>query len=427
MSLREHREYLARKRNARIFWVFVLVAAAFFTMRWMGVAERERKLNSASLEDLELMAQAQPTDPDVRYRLAFRYTKQFQFAKALPLMEELAARDPRSFEYQFGYANVAAGMGKARLAVEQYLKALALRPNVASAHFAIARIFTEAGLHHNALPHYEKGARLDPKPRADYALWARSLTALGREEEALQRLMACLMVSNRNDDAAQLFVELCIRRKDWRTATQFLEGKINSMRAYPMGLERALLARVLLAQSQDERTVGYADDLCKVALTDEARRAIVYATAARCRLLLGDPKAARALLQMAAATDPAYEEAQELLIEANKALGDQKAARAAEARLAQLTAARREEERIRSSAAAGDHQALGRALQAAGLHGAAAEEFRLALAKKPGTAELEKLLTQSQMEALADLEKRKTEEIARKDAEAEAAFPLISK
>ena len=135
---------------------------------------------AASNKALELA----PRNPAVLNRAANLYNVLGRHEKALAFYRRILSDDPLSLFAHFNSANVLDRMGKLKEAVVEFKRHLELNPEDWGTHSRLAIIYLREGHPERAMEELE----LDPDPQMQ--AWARILVlpALGRGEEASQRL-----------------------------------------------------------------------------------------------------------------------------------------------------------------------------------------------------------------------------------------------
>ncbi|MBI5624815.1 MAG: tetratricopeptide repeat protein [Elusimicrobia bacterium] len=100
------------------------------------------------------------------------------------LWRTTAEKDPGHFVARNFLANIRAGQGRDREALELYFQALSLHPGYGSAHNNLGNLLVRSGRPEDSLPHYEAALKASPGHRAVHYNWGLALMLLGRGSEA---------------------------------------------------------------------------------------------------------------------------------------------------------------------------------------------------------------------------------------------------
>jgi predicted Zn-dependent protease len=382
-----------------------LVAGAF---REYAQVEREEWLSSARVEQLRAAVTKNPRDRDLLFWFSYRLTQSGQNAEAKGYMEQLVREYPRSQAYWIGLARTAAGSGDPIRADEAYRKALELNPRSADFHFTLARMYTAAKLDADAVRLYEEGSRLGPASAAALASWAQSLFSLDRPAEAWDLVHRSVTMSPRQDDPYLLLgrlAEVLGRRAE---AEPILRRRMEMTRAYPVGVARAPLARLLVQGHPDAATLARAEALGRRAVKDQSPTADFDAALGMVLMAKGDNAGARRALEQGLRRRPEDEECLRLLAEVSERQGDKRESERLRARLPQAIdqdpAVRELRRRVAAAPKdAGAQLALASALRAAKQPARAVEVCLQALREAPRDPELSALLAACRTEALQTL------------------------
>ena len=172
---------LARKANDRALAIDPNLPRAWANLSHIREANFDwAGAEAASNKALELA----PRNPAVLNRAANLYNVLGRHEKALAFYRRILSDDPLSLFAHFNSANVLDRMGKLKEAVVEFKRHLELNPEDWGTHSRLAIIYLREGHPERAMEELE----LDPDPQMQ--AWARILVlpALGRGEEASQRL-----------------------------------------------------------------------------------------------------------------------------------------------------------------------------------------------------------------------------------------------
>jgi tetratricopeptide (TPR) repeat protein len=150
---------------------------------------------------LENLRQTRPDDVVLMAHLGQVYVAAGRDAEAIPLLQQVIAREPERFE---PYVDLATGymhqndLVQARAAVE---RALSLNASYAPAHETHALILWRGGSERAAVAEFEEAARLDPR-NARALVWLGMLeTNLGKSNEAIVAFQRAVKVDMTGVDA----------------------------------------------------------------------------------------------------------------------------------------------------------------------------------------------------------------------------------
>lgn len=410
MTGQDHLEYLARRRRTRLAVVLSLGIAAIFCFLYINRASRQRWLLTAPISALEQAAQKHPEDTELIYRFAYRLIGEGRVEESLSLMERVVRREPRSLLYRYGYARAADYAGRYLEAARSYQKAIELDPTFAEAHAGLSALYGEAGLETDALREFEQTNRLNPSLPVDYALWARCLIHKGRLEEAWDKLRRSVQQNPVQNRPYPLLAEVGIKLKRYQETEAILIRRIDLTQAYPVGVARAPLVRVMLAQSPDRETLKMAEEVAEIAVTDPAPKADYWAVLGQVRLLRRNLEGSRRALEAGLKLEPDHLECLRLLATVYERQARAEQAASLRARIAALTVEAPEIAALRKRvrAAPGDAEArlaLATALMKADRPAEGAEECLEALHLAPKHPGATTLLETCRTEALRKLER----------------------
>jgi tetratricopeptide (TPR) repeat protein len=122
----------------------------------------------------------------------------YRMAEAQQCLDDLLQRRPNDFDALVRRAQTAESMGWYADAVQHYVKALALRPEVDNVRLPMAELLVALGRFADAQPHFEQlGKRQPQNPSVRFGL-ARCLAGRGQKEQGL-RLLDQLLGENPTD------------------------------------------------------------------------------------------------------------------------------------------------------------------------------------------------------------------------------------
>jgi tetratricopeptide (TPR) repeat protein len=270
-----HLIYRPRRMRAAILFSVVVATLALMGsgMASFYQKERDRWLSTATVGALKGMAEKHPDDTEVAFRLAYRLTALGQTDEATAYMERLVRREPRNVRYWFGLARTASASGKPFRSEEAYREVLKLDSRNAEALFALGGMYSAAGLHHAAIREFEAGARFKQPEDGPTAAWATSLAAVGRNQEAWDRLYVSLKRLPMQDAPFLLLGELAEKLDRIDEAMPLMRVRMDAMRVYPCGFARAPLARLTATQQKSRDELIEAEQLARTATKDGSPRA----------------------------------------------------------------------------------------------------------------------------------------------------------
>jgi tetratricopeptide (TPR) repeat protein len=417
MSAEEHFRYLAHRR--RVKWIGVIVGClgAFFILRAIGSSSKTTWLGRASLSTLREAEKQDPNDVDVLIHLSLKLMDAGHSDRAIPYMERAVKLQPDSSGAWVGLARLHAMSGHAVTAVQAYERALKLNPEDAKTRYVLAHTLGYAGLITDSLREFDSAYKRMPEFMADAEVWAKCLVAKGRWQEAWDHLIVSLEKIPAQDTPCQILTDVGIQLNYLDETEMRLRRRINFIRAYPSGVVRHALCRLLLHRSQDKKTLDEAEANARIAVTDQNPKAKYQAMLGHILLLKGDVagagKAARAALQL----DANDQEANLLLASVLEQQGQRTEASAIRTRVAEasredptVVGRRRAAEAAPRDAAA--QLALASALRDSGRPAEAAEACHAALQISPRSTEAAVLLDECRKQALTKMEEEARAKLA---------------
>jgi tetratricopeptide (TPR) repeat protein len=410
MSAEEHLQYLARRRRTTWIVVIACTVATFFIFQALGNTSKGAWLEKASLKSLHEAEKKDPEDVDVLISLSHRLLEEGQGARAIPYMERAARLQPNTDRVWVGLARVQAMAGHAAESTRAYERAIQLNPNNAPARYAIAQTYGEAGLITDSLAQFDAAYKIDPGYEPNAHVWAQCLVKKGRWKEAWDHLLISLEKVPVQDTPCQILTDIGIKLNELDETEMRLRRRINFIRAYPSGVVRHALCRLLLYKSKDKKTLDEVEELSRVAITDQDPKPAYQAMLGRVLLLKGDVAGAHKAAQAALKLDPKDEESNLLLATIYDKQGRPQDAAAVRTRVAanrpkESPAVEVQRRAIQTAPKDAEAQlALAAALKAESRYGEAAEACHAALQAAPGNAQAQSLLAECRKAALSDLE-----------------------
>jgi tetratricopeptide (TPR) repeat protein len=156
-------------------------------LEWMLLRCERGDVDALAPAMLEAVARDDPASADILEALARVYLTQTRYYDGLDVLNKWLARvpdSPRALDWRGWVHNQLDHRGEA---IDDYQRALELRPGRASVRLRLAQILIESSRHSEALPHLER-------------LWAEGEKA----PDAAVALAACRLVQGRLEDARQL-------------------------------------------------------------------------------------------------------------------------------------------------------------------------------------------------------------------------------
>jgi len=125
-----------------------------------------------------------PDLQNIHFAIGTLYWKDQRFNEARPELQEELRLNPSHPQALYELGDIAAFTGNARTAEKYFLATLKLQPVMVEAHFAIEKIYTQAGRYEKSLEHLRKILEINSSdPTAHYRL-AAVYRKLGRNQDA---------------------------------------------------------------------------------------------------------------------------------------------------------------------------------------------------------------------------------------------------
>lgn len=395
---------------------WLAAAAAFAGLAAWGIvdyyqAERVKWLENAPVGALEGYVRRTPDDHEAGFRLAHRLTALGRGEDARKIMETLVRADSENFTYWFGLARTAGASGDPLRAEEAYLQAIRISPRAYEPQSILGQLYLDAGLLEEAQERMETAVRLHPPDETLLSQWALCLAGLGRDEEAWDRLVQSLAAIPHQELPYLLLGELALRLKREAEAVPLFERRMGLSLAYPTGVARAPLARMLIRL----RKPGWreaAEAFARKAVRDPSPRPEFDAALAEVLLATGKPAEALAAAEAGLRRDGGHAPCLRMAAQALEQLG-----RRAEgtARLRQIRPEPREDPALarlwaavqRPGAPAAAHLALAKALRSMGHEPEAARAAWRGLRAVPNDPELTAVLREARRAAIGALSSKR--------------------
>ena len=150
---------------------------------WLGLALLETGRNDQAIPYLEAARKAKPEDPDRLFYLGRAYQR-----AAAQVQSELLAVAPDSARAHLAMAEDHAYNGRADLAIEEYQRTAEIDPAMPGVRGAIAELQAADGKYQEAEQSYRRELELSPHNPTVHYRYAVVLQRLGRGEEAAEHL-----------------------------------------------------------------------------------------------------------------------------------------------------------------------------------------------------------------------------------------------
>ena len=150
---------------------------------WLGLALLETGRIQQAIPHLEAARTADPTDPDRLFYLGRAYQR-----AAAQVQGELLAVAPDSARAHLAMAEDHAYNGRPDLAVEEYQRTAEIDPTMPGVRGAIAELLASDGKYDEAAARYEEELAISPYNPTVHYRYAVVLQKLGREDEAAEHL-----------------------------------------------------------------------------------------------------------------------------------------------------------------------------------------------------------------------------------------------
>ena len=398
------------KRSARIGGVLLLCVAAIVGLFYFTRSSREMWMNSVSLDALKTEGSNNPNDAELNFTLAHRMVMEGRSEEAYAVMQRLVQQHPDNVQYLIGLARCSTELMHPVETVNVYNKVLSLDPRQGDVYMSLGQIYGEAGLLTDALEKFEKGSQVAPNAEANNVVWIRCLVAKGRYQEAWDRATAILEKSPKIEDLYEFTYTAGVPLGKSSELENTLLKRLNMFGSYHGSAAKSALARLMIAEQKDEKTLVTAEMLAAESAKGQGARADDFAALGEVRLLRNDLKGARSALEDGLKTDANDPACLKALAEVAKRQGQKAEAERLQVRLRERieggpeVSAQRNAVRAAPKDAA-THLALAGALEKAGDFGAAAEECHEALRLAPKDSAATARLDECRLKALEKLAK----------------------
>ncbi len=154
---------------------------------WLGLAMLETGRNEQAIPHLEAARKAKPEDPDRLFYLGRAYQR-----AAAQVQSQLLAVAPDSARAHLAMAEDHAYNGRPDMAIEEYQRTAVIDPSMPGVHGAIAELQAADGKYDEAAASYRKELEISPYNPTVHYRYAVVLQKLGRGEEAVEHLEAAV-------------------------------------------------------------------------------------------------------------------------------------------------------------------------------------------------------------------------------------------
>ena len=187
------------------------------TAFWLGLAYLESGRYAESIPHLDAARQAKPKDPDTLFYLARAYQK-----AAGQVQGELLAVAPDSARAHLAIAEDHAYNGRGDLAIEEYRRTAEIDPNMPGVHGSIGELLASNGKYDEAALSYAEELKRSPNNPTVHYRYGLILQQLGRGEEAARHLRKAVEGDPRIVDAWAELGKALVQQKRLDEAEQAL-------------------------------------------------------------------------------------------------------------------------------------------------------------------------------------------------------------
>lgn len=138
-----------------------------------------------------------PARVEPRIFLVAELAAQGHYEEVIPEYREIVARAPGDAVLQANFAYALERIGDTQGAMDAYMRAGAMDPNLPQASFGLGRLLLSAGRPAEALAPLERAAALQPELAGSHALLGRALRELGQNDRAIASYQRALALEPR--------------------------------------------------------------------------------------------------------------------------------------------------------------------------------------------------------------------------------------
>lgn len=174
--------------------------AEFFDNLFAALLSRNQQDREA-IEPARRLIAADPGNPAHYYQLGLMLIKTAQFGAAYELLEPVAVRYPRSFEFRLVYALACYFTGRNEQAEKTYIELTKMRPDSGQPYFALGNFYADTGRDTDAVRAFGQAARIDPDSSLNSYMFGVELFRTQRIPEAAAQIVRALRLNPKHADS----------------------------------------------------------------------------------------------------------------------------------------------------------------------------------------------------------------------------------
>jgi len=220
-----------------------------------------------AVDALQKAIQGQPQRADYFFRLGMLYIKQRNFGGAITALQDAIRKDPAHYEAYYNLGVLYVQQGCSAEAAGMFLKATHVRPKESQAYRDLGDAYFAMGEYLQAVEQFKKATALSRGDGYSYYRMGCILSEyLGKDQEGLEALRACLRVQRDFIDAYFQFGKVCLKLKRYKDAVRAFKEVVRAepdqvQAQYHLGFSYLMLKDIASARRQCELLRRQDEDL----------------------------------------------------------------------------------------------------------------------------------------------------------------------